>query len=187
MTGDDQISYAEAHRQRDAEERARIEAIQQEADRLSRTLATARDALNHAWSDIGRWIQLATYQRQKMDQNLGWCPTEAGIEQSHRVRDRITAALQATQESYVAPRIEPIHITPDGRVLRENGEEVSGLDPERVKQGLMDAEEGRTTPLREVIKRRNSESVKAMLEEILSDPGLTQEVLRQLRAEKETG
>lgn len=50
-----------------------------------------------AHTDIGHWVQLAERQRKVMDQNLGWCPTQAGIDTSRKVRDGIGAALVAVR------------------------------------------------------------------------------------------
>lgn len=51
------------------------------------------EALIASHTDIGHWLQLARYQREKMDQNLGWCPTEGGIVRSEMVRSQISTAL----------------------------------------------------------------------------------------------
>lgn len=83
---------AAAERERDA---ARHE-IGEAKRKLSESQARAgrlEGALTEAWIDIGRWIRLALYQRQQMDQNLGWCPTQHGIDESDLVRRRISAAL----------------------------------------------------------------------------------------------
>jgi hypothetical protein len=52
-------------------------------------------ALYLAITDIHQWTQLARYQREVMDQNLGWCPTQAGLDASKDTLDRITMALRA--------------------------------------------------------------------------------------------
>ncbi len=52
------------------------------------------DALVSAFTDIKQWQQLAKYQRTKMDQNLGWCPTQAAIEASESVISKIRLALE---------------------------------------------------------------------------------------------
>ena len=57
-----------------------------------------REALIASHTDIGHWLQLARYQREKMDQNLGWCPTEEGIVRSEMVRSQISTALAQPPE-----------------------------------------------------------------------------------------
>lgn len=53
-----------------------------------------REAISDAWTDIRQWIQLAKYQCEKMDNNLGWCPTNAGIQKSEEVCQKIGDAIK---------------------------------------------------------------------------------------------
>lgn len=66
--------------------RGQLDSAREEVRRL-------REALTDAWSELCQWEQLAKYQREQMDQNLGWCPTEAGIDASVAARGRISDAL----------------------------------------------------------------------------------------------
>lgn len=65
-----------------------------------------REVCHEAWVDIGQWCQLARYQREKMDQNLGWCPTQAGIDASTAVKEKISAAL-ATPAADAGGEVRP--------------------------------------------------------------------------------
>ncbi len=51
-------------------------------------------SLSDAHRDISEWLQLARYQREKIGQNLGWCPTNMGIERSMTVCHQIGQALK---------------------------------------------------------------------------------------------
>lgn len=53
-----------------------------------------RDAISIAHRDIGEWIQLAEQQREKTERpdHAPQCPSEAGIQRSHKVREIIGKA-----------------------------------------------------------------------------------------------
>ena len=63
-------------------------------DALRERVKLLKDALLNAGIDIRCWLQLARCQREQMDQNLGWCPTQAGIEQSERVLSTMADTLR---------------------------------------------------------------------------------------------
>lgn len=97
---------------------AKFDALEAERDRLAGELEAERDALKEALqlarTDIGHWIQLGTYQREMMDQNLGWCPTAAGIEASRGVLAKMTEAFRAEQSgSPATPPIDPERVKAD--------------------------------------------------------------------------
>jgi len=80
-----------------------------------------RERVHEAWVDIGQWCQLARYQREKMDQNLGWCPTQAGIDASTAVKEKISAAL-ATPAVDATPSQDVGFFVIDGRwFTKQNG------------------------------------------------------------------
>lgn len=62
-------------------------------DWLMQRHAALRAAVMTAATDIRQWIKLAEHQRVRLDQNLGWCPTQAGIDASMAVLEKIAAAL----------------------------------------------------------------------------------------------
>lgn len=61
-----------------------------------------REALMEAWTDICQWQQLARYQREKMNNNLGWCPTQAGINTSESVKRMIGDAMSGKGKALTA-------------------------------------------------------------------------------------
>jgi hypothetical protein len=77
-----------------------IEAPAEHIAKLEAQRDALKEALHRAWTDISHWVKLATYQREMMDQNLGWCPTAAGISGSRVVLEQIAEALRLSR---VAP------------------------------------------------------------------------------------
>lgn len=69
-----------------------------EVEQLLSTLVIAATALHVASQDIREWRQLARYQREKMDQNLGWCPTQAALDSSEKALSMIASAFKAIRE-----------------------------------------------------------------------------------------
>jgi hypothetical protein len=65
-------------------------------EELIQDIEALKDVLIGAMTDIRQWVQLARYQRRKMDQNLGWCPTERALSDSQSVTDRIRDVLNRT-------------------------------------------------------------------------------------------
>lgn len=55
----------------------------------------ARKPLGDAWSDLGQWVRLATWQREELPHNQNVCPTQVGIDETERIRSQIQAALLA--------------------------------------------------------------------------------------------
>lgn len=72
---------------------ARLASLEQQLAAALAREKRLRHVLEMAWTDIGQWLQLARYQREQMDQNLGWCPTQAGLDASTAMREEISAAL----------------------------------------------------------------------------------------------
>ena len=74
--------------------RLQLAAVTVERAALRERVKLLKDALLDAGVDIRCWLQLARYQCEKMDNNLGWCPTQAGIKQSERVLGTMADALK---------------------------------------------------------------------------------------------
>lgn len=62
------------------------------------TLRKIYIALSDAHRDIGEWIQLARRQRDELNQNLGVCPTQYGIDSSEKVRRALGQASKVIHE-----------------------------------------------------------------------------------------
>jgi hypothetical protein len=60
-------------------------------------IVAADQVLMACWQDLKSWLQLARRQREMMDQNLGWCPTEAGIKETEKILLRIESVRQGVE------------------------------------------------------------------------------------------
>lgn len=56
---------------------------------------TTREPLGDAWSDLGQWVRLATWQREELPHSQNVCPNQSGIDETEHIRLRIQAALRA--------------------------------------------------------------------------------------------
>ena len=63
-------------------------------DALHNDRARLRTTIMDLMDDVRHWRSLGMYQRQMMDQNLGWCPTQAGIDVSDRLLDAAASVLR---------------------------------------------------------------------------------------------